>query len=145
TRARQLLLDLMSEDQAAYETLSALRKLPEDAAERQEKYPAALLACIRVPQAMAATALALLELADRIVETCNHYLLSDLAVCADLAMATARCAVYNVRINLKDLSDEQDRGRFENQSIQVLSRAGLLIQRVSQRIWTRDAASGTTG
>lgn len=140
SRARQLLLKLMSEDQAAYEALSALRKLPADAAERREKYTAALLACIRVPQAMAATAVALLELTDRVVDSCNHYLLSDLAVCADLAMATTRCAVYNIRVNLHDLEDPQDRAAIEGQSLQVLSRAGLLIQKVSQRIWTRDAA-----
>jgi formiminotetrahydrofolate cyclodeaminase len=140
SRARRLLLDLMVEDQLAYETLSGLRRLPDDSPERREKYPAALLACIRVPQAMAATAVALLELADRIAATCNRWLLSDLAVCADLAMATARCAVYNIRVNLKDLPDPQDRTSIESQSLQVLGRAGVLIQQVSRRIWTRDAA-----
>lgn len=141
TRARQMLLDLMEEDQAAFELVSRLRKLPADDAERTEKYPAAMLACIRVPETMAATAVAMLELCDRVVDDVNPYLLSDLAVCADLAMATTRCAVYNVRVNLKDLPDDQDRQAVQRRTLQLLSKAGVLIQEVSQRIWTRDTAT----
>src|SRR5947208_984462 len=54
TRARQLLLQLMVEDQVAYESLTAARKLPESNATRQSEFAGALLASIRVPQAMAA-------------------------------------------------------------------------------------------
>src|ERR1700685_482827 len=45
-RARALLLELMVEDQAAYEALTSARKLAGDAPQRVE----ALLDCIRVPQ-----------------------------------------------------------------------------------------------
>src|SRR4051794_3569393 len=87
-RARAILLELMAEDQAAFEAVSALRKLPESSPQRQEQFPVALLACIRVPEAMAATALAVLNLCDRLTDKVNHFLLSDLAVCAELSMAT---------------------------------------------------------
>src|SRR5437763_962130 len=50
TRARAVLVQLMVEDQLAYEALSALQKLPPDAPERSEKWIPTLLACIRVPQ-----------------------------------------------------------------------------------------------
>ena len=83
-RARQILLDFMVEDQAAYETLSALRKLPPDSPDRKSKMPAALLACIRVPEAVAATGVAILQRCDTLVDQVNPHLLSDLAVCADL-------------------------------------------------------------
>jgi len=83
----------MTEDQAAFETVTAIRKLPETDPSRAARFNAALLACIRVPEAMAATAVAILEIVDRITNFVNPHLLSDLAVCADLAMATARCAV----------------------------------------------------
>lgn len=138
TRARQLLLQLMVEDQAAYETISRLKKLPTDSPERLDKYPAALTACIRVPEAMAATGVAILEICDRVVNFSNYYLLSDLAVCADLAMATTRCAIYNVRVNMKELTEESDRTRVESRIGQLLNRAAELIQRVSPRIWARD-------
>jgi formiminotetrahydrofolate cyclodeaminase len=136
-RAREVLLELMAEDQAAYEALSALRKLAADDPQRKEKLPAALLACIRVPQAMSATAVAVLEIADRVVEQVNPWLLSDLAVCADLAMATVRCGVYNVRVNLREVPEAQDRQSLEAATNQMLSHATILIQRVVPRIWSR--------
>ncbi|HEY8668762.1 MAG TPA: cyclodeaminase/cyclohydrolase family protein [Tepidisphaeraceae bacterium] len=136
-RARQILQALVVEDQAAYELLTALRKLPETSPERIEKMPAALLASIRVPETMAASAVAILEICDKIVGFVNRFLLSDLAVCADLAMATTRCAIYNVRANLNDFTDESDRRTIESTIGQILSHAGALIQRVAPRIWER--------
>ena len=136
-RARGLMLKLMVEDQVAYDALTAARKLPEGSVQRNEQLPAALLASISTPQSVAATAVAVLGLCDRLVDVCNQYLLSDLAVCADLAMATVRCAIYNVRVNLTDVTDVADRQRIESEMGQVLAHAAVLIQRVSPRIWAR--------
>lgn len=136
-RARGLMLDLMVEDQSAYAALTAARKLPEGSPGREDQLPAALLACIRIPQAIAATAAAVLGLCDRLVDIINRYLLSDLAVSADLAMATVRCGIYNVRINLAELTDPDERRAAEIELRQVLSHATALIQRVSPRIWAR--------
>lgn len=136
-RARQLLTQLMVEDQQAYAALTAAKKLPENSPERAAQLSAALTACIRAPQAMAATALAVIELCDRIVNFVNPFLLSDLAVCADLSMATVRCAVYNVRINMGEISSESERQKVESTTFELLSRAGSLIQRLSPRIWVR--------
>ena len=138
-RARGLMLNLMVEDQAAYEELTAAKKLPDGSTERQQRLPPALVASIRTPQAIAATAGAVLGLCDRLVEISNHYLLSDLAVSADLAMATVRCAIYNVRVNLPDVSDPSERHSAEADMGQVLAHAAVLIQRVSPRIWARHA------
>src|SRR5437588_8502955 len=52
TRARQLLLGLMVEDQVAYEALTAGRKLPDTSPTRQNEFEVALLASVRVPQAI---------------------------------------------------------------------------------------------
>jgi formiminotetrahydrofolate cyclodeaminase len=137
TRARKLMLRLMAEDQAAYAALTAARKLPAGAPGRDEQVRAALRAAVAAPQAMAATAVAVLELCDRIINFVNYHLLSDLAVAADLAMAAARCAIYNVRVNLPDVTDPAERQRIEATVSQVLSRAAALIQRVAPRIWER--------
>jgi formiminotetrahydrofolate cyclodeaminase len=136
-RARGLMLTLMVEDQIAYESLTAARKLPEGSPQREKDLPAALMASIRVPEAIAATGVAILEVCTRIVERVNRYLLSDLAVCADLAMATTRCALYNVRVNLPDLTDPQARREAENTIEQLLTHAKTHIQRVGPRIWER--------
>ena len=138
-RARRLLLQLMVEDQQAYEALTAAKKLPDSSPARQGDLDVALLASIRVPQAMGAAALAVLELADRLVDKVNHYLLSDLAVCCELAMATVRCAVYNVRANLPDVTDPADRQKIELTSGQLIAHATPLIQRAVPRIWARHA------
>jgi formiminotetrahydrofolate cyclodeaminase len=137
TRARGMLLELMVEDQAAYEALSAARKFPEGSPQRNDVYLPALLTCIRVPQAIAATGLAILGIADRVAGITSYFLLSDLAVCADLAMATVRCAIYNVRVNLADVPDEAERRGLESANADMLARATALVKQVSSRIWSR--------
>jgi formiminotetrahydrofolate cyclodeaminase len=136
-RLRSMMLQLMAEDQLAYEAITVLRKLPEDSPERIAKYSPTLLACIRVPEAMAAGGLAALELCDRLVDTANAYLLSDLAVCAELAMATVRCGIYNVRVNLGDVTDPADKASMMKTTGAILSRATGLVRQVIPRIWAR--------
>ena len=70
-RARQLLLRLMVEDQAAYEALTAAKKPPEASSERQTQLAAALLGAIGTPQAIGAAAVAILTLCDRLVDKVN--------------------------------------------------------------------------
>ncbi len=136
SRARELMLELMREDQAAYDALTAARKMP-DGPEKDAQVNVTLLACIRIPQTLAACGLAVLERVDRIWELCNVYLLSDLAVCAELAMATVRSGVYNVRANLPSLADAKERSHFEAATEQLLARATEIIRRNVPRIWER--------
>jgi formiminotetrahydrofolate cyclodeaminase len=136
-RARQLLVELMAEDQKAYEALTAAKKQHKDSPDRDARIRPALLASISTPQSIAAAAAAVLGLCDRLVDKVNFYLLSDLAVSADLAMATVRCAVYNVRVNLPDVPDAAERQSLEASVGQVLSHAAMWIQSVSPRIWAR--------
>jgi formiminotetrahydrofolate cyclodeaminase len=128
TRARGLLLGLMAEDQQAYAALSAARKEG-----RQSDVAAALAACLSAPQAVAATALAILELCDRIAEKVNRHLFSDLAICADLAMATVRSSMHNIRVNLADVSDGAQRAAVVHNSGLTFSHALTIIQRFSRR------------
>ena len=128
-RARGIMLQLMVEDQLAYEVMSQLMKLPRDSAQRKERWDPTLLACIRAPQGMAATAVALLQLCDRLVNIVNYHLLSDLAV----------CALYNVRINSRQLEDEAEKTHIEQSSFDLLSNAAGLIQHISPRIWDRES------
>lgn len=132
TRARTLLLELMAEDQAAYEALTSAKK-----ARDAGRIPAALLACIRIPQTVAAAAVAILDRCGKVAPGINRYLASDLAVCAELCMATARCAVYNIRVNLGDVADERERRKFEQQAARTLSSATQLIQRLMPKIWAQ--------
>ena len=100
TRARHALLELMAEDQAVFAALTAAKKAGGETQSFVE-------ACIAVPQAMGAMALAILDLARRVAPTSNRYLASDLAVCGELATAAVRAASHNVRANLGDVSAER--------------------------------------
>jgi formiminotetrahydrofolate cyclodeaminase len=136
-RAREMLAELMVEDQAAFEAMTAAKKLPGDSPLKVNAAREATMMCIRVPQAMAGTAAAMLELADRMVEKVNVYLLSDLAVCGELAMATVRAGIYNVRVNLPEIRDVEERRLIETTDQQLLQRATVVIQRLIPRIWER--------
>jgi methenyltetrahydrofolate cyclohydrolase len=139
TRARQLLLSLMTEDQAAYDALTTIRR---EGGREDGRYPAALLACVRVPQAIAATGVAILDLCDKVGDRINPHLSSDLAVCAELAMATVRCSLYNARVNLSELTDAAERSRFETANARTLSNATDMIERVLARIWSKFPSTG---
>jgi glutamate formiminotransferase/formiminotetrahydrofolate cyclodeaminase len=136
-QAREVLLQLMVEDQEAYAELTAARKLPADSPERLQRLPIAVAACIRCPAAVGATAVAILKLCDQVVEIVNPWLLSDLAVCADLAMATARSAMYNVRVNLSSIENAAERKTIQTETDLMLSHAKMLIQHVGPMIWSR--------
>ena len=142
-RARELLLGLMNEDQIAFEAMTEARKMPPGQS-RDEALNAAIVACIRVPQTVGATALAVLDSADRLVDAMNPNLLSDLAVCVDLSMATIRCATYNVMVNLKGLANPKDRESAQLTNAQLLQGGLNRVLRVSPRIWDRLSNAGLT-
>jgi formiminotetrahydrofolate cyclodeaminase len=135
SRARKMLAELMAEDQAAYDALSAARKAPRD----EKAFNAALGMCIAVPQAITATALAMLDLCEKTVGMANPFLLSDLAIAADLAMATVRCGIYNVEVNLPDLSDAAEREKIGEFNRRTLAQGLEIIRRVSPAIWNQRA------
>jgi formiminotetrahydrofolate cyclodeaminase len=87
SRARRLLVELLAEDQSAYAELNRLHKLPADSPQRADSLALAVLMCIRAPQAIGATGLAVLELCGKVADRANPRLLSDLAIGAELAMA----------------------------------------------------------
>src|SRR4051794_13576597 len=126
-RARAMLLELLIEDQLAFEKLTAARKACNNVGDKDPTFAAALLACIRIPQTVGATGAAILELCQRLTPIANKYLLSDLAVCAEMAMATVRCAAYNVRVNLADLSDPKDREHFAQSTQSLVDRSARVI------------------
>jgi formiminotetrahydrofolate cyclodeaminase len=90
---------------------------------------------------MGTIAIAMLELADKIVDKVNRYLLSDLAVCSDLAMSTIRCASYNIRANLPDVGDAAEKQKFDYDAGQMVQRGIAIIRELSPRIWRRVAGA----
>jgi formiminotetrahydrofolate cyclodeaminase len=129
-RARSMMLEWMIEDQEAYEKLTSARKSHTSDVEE------GLLLCVNIPLSLAATAAQLLKLAEELAEIANPYLLSDLAVCAELAMATVRTGVYNVRVNLKDLKGFE-RERIDRECHDIVMGATESMKRLIPAIWSR--------
>ena len=125
TRARQLLLQLMVEDQAAYAELTATRKLDDSDPDKPRRVADSLAAAIRVPQAIMAAGVSILGAAERVAPHANKWLLSDLAVCCELALAAVRCGGHNVLVNLSELAPG-DRAAIREEVDQVISRAAAL-------------------
>ncbi|MDB5328124.1 MAG: Formimidoyltetrahydrofolate cyclodeaminase [Phycisphaerales bacterium] len=133
TRARAVLLELMAEDQAVFAELTAAKKSGGDTAKFVE-------ACIAVPQAIGATAMAILDLAVRVAATSNKYLASDLAVCGDLAMAAVRASVHNVRANLPEVDAARD-AQLNNECEQLLKRGVASVQKLTAAITAAKGAA----
>src|SRR5688500_10787597 len=125
TRARQLLLQLMVEDQAAYAELTAVRKLDDADPDKARRVADSLAAAIRVPQAIMAVGMSILAAAERVAPLANTWLLSDLAVSCELALATVRCGAHNVAVNLADLA-EADRAPLREEVNAVVERATVM-------------------
>lgn len=121
-RARTVFLELADEDAAAYRELNALQKLPPGDAKRAADLPAAQQVAVQVPRSVAAAAIDLLRMFEQLAPITNRYLRSDLGIAADLAEATVRAALWNVRINTDGLPPgqrteiEKDGARAESEA-----------------------------
>jgi len=107
TRARLMFLQLGDEDAEGYGALNALWKLEKDDPKRVEQWDDAVQGAITPPRAMLALSLELLRLCEKLVETTNKQLKSDLGIAGVLGEATARAAAWSVRINISLLPENQ--------------------------------------
>jgi formiminotetrahydrofolate cyclodeaminase len=133
-RAQALLLELMAEDQVAYGAYRAARALPADTPQAQEQVSSALLAAIRVPQAIAATAVAVLEHAAKLADVTTGPLLADLGVAAELCMATVRGAGHTIAANLATTADRARQQALQQEQIQLRQRALRVIQHLGTQL-----------
>ena len=118
-RADQLLRALITRDATSYARMTEAAKawkaasgagpVKQDASVRKV-YADAVLAAVAVPMEVAAIASNALATMDEFKAVANRYLLSDLAIAAILADATARAARYTVHVNARELDDTATRG-----------------------------------
>lgn len=130
-RADAMLRQFVHEDAAAYEHLTRTSKaLRESArttgaapsAELAAAHRAALGAAIGVPMQMLVTLAELLATLDAMKAEANRHLLSDLGVAAALAFGAARAARYSVLVNVRELTDSQERESLLADTAAVLER-----------------------
>jgi formiminotetrahydrofolate cyclodeaminase len=105
------LLDLAEEDAVAYAAVVRARRLPKETeADREARADAlrtAMVEAARVPLRTAEEAAEVLALAHAVAPIGNRNAASDAGVAAQLAAASVRGALLNVRINLPYLSADE--------------------------------------
>lgn len=104
---RSELLELAELDASAYEAVVAARRMPHETdsehADRAVGMAEATREATRIPLQVAEAAADVLGLADRMAPLGNPHAVSDVGVAAQLASASVRGALLNVRINLPSL------------------------------------------
>ncbi|HPD13847.1 MAG TPA: cyclodeaminase/cyclohydrolase family protein [Planctomycetota bacterium] len=136
------LVELMDRDVEAYGTVSAAYGLPRDTDEQKAARTAAIQNALQVamaePLATFRQCRDLLRLLDRLVETANPNLISDVGVAAILLEAALRGAKINVEINLAALKDQglvaQTRQEIDQGAAEAASAAASVLQRVYQKM-----------
>lgn len=104
-RLAQISKALVTQDAAAYEAMTTASKHRGESDAAAGAYQEAVLAAVAVPMEIAAVSSRALTTMDEMKEVANPYLLSDLAIAAVLADATARSARYLVQLNAAELTD----------------------------------------
>jgi len=108
---RSDLLDLAEDDAIAYGAVVQARRMPKESeAEREIRarvLRTAMVEAARVPLRTAEVAAEVLELAESIAPIGNRNAASDAGVAAQLAAASVRGALLNVRINLPHLPPDE--------------------------------------
>ena len=136
-RAGDMLQELMAEDVAAYDALSALLKLPEPQRRAHAQYDAAVVAAIRTPQAAAGFAINVLERCTGLVDKTNKMLLSDLGIASVYAHATVHASEMNVRVNLPLLPSLEEADKIRRDMVELTGKADRLYAQVRAEILRR--------
>ncbi len=112
-RADQIIRALISRDAAAYTKMTAAAKARRASSghdpEADAGYREAVMEATAVPMEMAAVASNALAAMDEFKAAAGRYLLSDLAIAAVLAEATARSARCTLRVNAREIADAPTR------------------------------------
>jgi methenyltetrahydrofolate cyclohydrolase len=136
-RAAEMLQELVVEDVAAFETLSALLKLPEAERLAHPNYTAAVVAAIRTPQTAGGFAMNILERCATLLEKTNKLLLSDLGIAAVYAHATVHASEMNVLVNLPLLPSREEAAGVRQEMAELCGKADLVYAEVRMEILRR--------
>jgi formiminotetrahydrofolate cyclodeaminase len=143
TARRTELLEFAEQDASAYNAVIAARRLPRDTdaerADRAARMEEATREATRIPLQVAESAVDVLRLAGRITPLGNPHAVSDAGVAAQLASASVRGALLNVRINLSSLGADdplrlEAATRIEQLSAETLEREERVLAVVAELI-----------
>ena len=129
---------LVKRDAEAYALVSEAYKLPKEpadaAARRSETVTNALLKAAEVPLETARAAVEVAQLAALLAEKGNTNAVTDAGVATLLAVAAARGAAYNVRVNVQALEDKSKGQSLAREAELLVKKAGDLGDQVTRLV-----------
>jgi glutamate formiminotransferase/formiminotetrahydrofolate cyclodeaminase len=138
---QQELYRLIEDDSRAYERLIDSFKLPkstdEEKAARQLGIEAATRQATEVPMQTASVAVRVLESLAAIREGINPNAMSDLGVGAQMALAAAKGAIYNVRTNLSSMPDTDFKRSALSEAESLWQKASSLAADIEQYVLSK--------
>ncbi len=115
-RTDEILRALISQDAAVYKAMTTARKASfardREDPDLEQAYQDAVLGAVAVPMEMAATAALAIGEMNKFKHIANRHLLSDLAIAAVFARATARAARCTLWVNVPEITDGDRRAKL---------------------------------
>ena len=135
---RARLVDAADEDAAAFAEVLAARRMPrgmeEETRERENAVEAALKGAANVPLEVARHAVRVGELLETLAELGDPAWLSDSAAGAQMSLAAAVAARYNVLANAREIGDEEFASEHRARSDDLVERAREIAARVESML-----------
>jgi len=132
-RAGAMFTELAAEDMRAYAALSELLKLDKADARRDAELPKAVRRAAGVPMSVMALCHSLMQKYERLAVIANPWLISDLAIAAELTSAAGVSAAYLVRANASLLAKHVPGDDSLAQSVQLEQKLLETVERLRDR------------
>ena len=135
---KDLLVRGVDADTKAFDSVLAGMRMPQDSEgeiyARKEAMEEGYKSATSVPLDTAEVCLRCMELADQMADVTSVSMMSDVGTGCLMAEAGLRSAIYNVRINLPNISDQNFKQDVEKRIKELLSKAATLRDSVSGKI-----------
>jgi glutamate formiminotransferase/formiminotetrahydrofolate cyclodeaminase len=132
-KLKERLVQAVDDDTNAFNAYLDARRLPQgspaEKAARQAAEQAGLKQAVAVPWATAEACLEVMEAAERAVAAGNPASMTDALVGVQMGFAGLRGGLWNVLVNLKDISDAGFRDAMKGQCADLLAKGQALLER----------------
>jgi formiminotetrahydrofolate cyclodeaminase len=139
-KVRNKLIELIDKDTDAFNEVMKAFKLPKETEEEKEIRKKAIQNAFKiaasVPLETAKTCFEVLHLAKIVAEKGNKNSISDAGVSALLANAGIKSAIYNVRINLSSIKDEDFVNKTKSEIKEIENKSKTLVEEIEEIVET---------
>ena len=134
------LRELIDEDAAAFDQVLAAYRLPRGAEEQQTKrnreIVSATLKSIRAPSEISERALEVLRLLVELAAVGNTNVFPDLTTGSQLAAVAMKGSYYNITVNLKLLTDDEEVRDVRDRTVKIIAEAADLASALETEMLT---------